>query len=399
MKKIVLVSDSPYATTGLGRMSKYFLRMLPEFEWSVWGFLHPDFNIRKGKYFPSYEEKDFEAKFKILSPKSFMDDQYGFDLIPDFIESEKPDIVITSMDYHLTAGMIKRIKELQFTLGFKWVNYFPMDREDWKELELDAFSYPDVNVCITKFGVNKIKSYNPKVNIHQIYHPLDIAEFPEITKSERRDFRFQTWPSTKKDTFLIGSVNRSFARKDTARLVTAFTRFLKKDKDAFAYIHGSRHTVEGLDLGKLAFENGVPEKKLTFLPSSVSEVDGVPQSLLNKIYRSLDLFVTCSVGEGFGFTTAEAMLTETPIIAPHNTCFPELIQDFGYLIEPTEMAWNMPNSTTMWPVVNIDDVVNQMLHVKDNYEEAKEKARAGSKWVKENLNLNVIAEQWREILK
>jgi glycosyltransferase involved in cell wall biosynthesis len=399
MKKIVLISDSPYATTGLGRMSKYFLKMLPEFEWSIWGFLHPDFNIRKGYYFPAYDEKDFDAKFKLLSPRSYTDDQYGFDLIPNFIETEKPDYVITSMDFHLAANLIKVIKELKFTIPFTWINYFPMDREDYKELEADMYVHPDINVCITKFGVDKINSINPKIKIHQIYHPLDIDEFPTLTRSERRNFRFKTWPTIKKDTFLFGTVNRSFARKDTARLVTAFTKFLKQTKDTSAYIHGSRYTFEGVDLGRLAFENQAPEKRLTFLPETISEVDGVPQETLNKIYRSLDLFVTCSVGEGFGFTTVEALLTETPIIAPRNTCFPELVQDFGYLIDPTEYAFIIPKATTMWPVVNVDKIVNQMLYVKDNYKEAKEKAKAGSRWVKENLNLDIIAEQWRQILK
>lgn len=53
----------------------------------------------------------------------------------------------------------------------------------------------------------------------------------------------------------------------------------------------------------------------------------------------------------------------------------------------------------MWPVVNITQVKNQIKYVQDNYEEAKAKAKEGSKWVRENLNLDVIAEQWRQILK
>lgn len=398
-KKILLVSDSPYATTGLGRMSKYFMKMLPEFEWSVWGFLHPDFNLRHGQLLPYYNDKDFEAKFKIASPRMFVDDQYGFDILPSFIEQEKPDFVITSMDFHLTASIMDRLNELRMLLGFKWINYFPMDREDFKSLEVDAYRFPDVNVCITKFGVQQFHKYNPKVHIEQIYHPIEAAEFPAITRQQRRNFKLKIWPTIAKNTFVVGTVNRSFARKDTARLVMCFNQFLRETEDTFAYLHGSRKTAEGMDLAKLAYENEVPQKRLSFLPSTVSEVDGVSQEVLNQIYRSLDLFVTVSAGEGFGFSTVEALLTETPIIAPRNTCFPELVQDFGYLIDTAGMVFHGTTNTAMWPYVNIEDVVEKMHYVKNNYEEAKEKAKAGSKWVKENLNLDIIASQWRKILQ
>lgn len=399
MKKILLVSDSPYATTGLGRMSKSFLKMLPEFEWTIWGFLHPNFDVRHGRWYPAYNENDFGAKFKLFSPKSYTDNQFGLEYIPELIIEEKPDFLITSLDFDKASGLVEKITELKFLQDFKWINYFPMDREDYKAIELDLLRFPDINVCITKYGVNKIKAINPRVKIHQIYHPIDESEFPQIKKKDIEEFRVKSFEGVNKDTFLAGTINRSFARKDTARLVVAASKFLNDVKDAYFYIHGSMRTFEGLDLGRLAFENGVPNKRMSFLPGNISEVDGVGHEQLNKIYRSLNLFVTLSGGEGFGFSTVEALLTETPIIAPSNTCFPELIQDFGYIIPTKDFAFHYNNTTSMWPIVNVDEVVEKMKYVKDNYSEAKLKAKAGAKWVRENLNLKVIGDQWREILK
>lgn len=398
MKKIFLISDSPYASTGLGRISKSFLQMLPEFEWVVWGFNHSEFHLKKGTQYPMFKEDDFKGKFKLLTPQTFTTDPYGLDLAVDVIKDEKPDFVITCMDFDRFGVAIDKLKNLQFTQDFKWVNYFPMDREDYKDLEAEGFRFPDINVCMTRFGVDKMHSIDPKMDIKQIYPAIEKADFPHMTTKEAMDFRLKFWPATDRDTFSIGTINRSFARKDTARLVTIFTDFLKQHKDSFAYLHGSRYTFEGIDLGKLAYERGLQEKKLAFLPPSMAEIDAVSQSDLNKIYRSLDLFVTVAGGEGFGFSAVEALLTETPVITPGNTSFPELIQDFGYIIPTAEMAFHQTKSTVMWPIVNIQAVLDQMNYVKDNYAEAKAKAKEGSKWVKKNLNLTTIAKEWRKVL-
>lgn len=400
MKKILLISDSPFATTGLGRMSKYFLKMFPDFEWVVWGFLHPEYNIRSGAYIPYYDKKKY-PNLKLYTPKSYTDNQFGFEYIPTLIEQEKPDYVLTSFDFDKSASIASEIKKLQFTMDFKWINYFPVDREDFFPMEITAFRYPDINVCITKFGQNKIKSVNSSIKIEQIYHPIDASEFPVLDSDEISEFKTKFWKDIKKNTFIIGSVNRSFARKDTGRLVRVLSQYIKENQnlDLFAYLHGSRITAEGLDLAQVAYINGLPEKKMAFLPSTISEVDGIPNEILNKIYQSLDLFITISTGEGFGYSTVEALLTGTPIIAPANTSFPELVQDFGCLIEPSEFTYlNLKGNTAMWPVVNMDDVYSSISEVINNYKLYKEKALAGQKWVKENLSLDIISSQWRKIL-
>lgn len=398
MKKILLVSDSPYATTGLGRMSKYFLKMLPEFDWHIWGFFHPNFKVKHGVWTADFNASDFKAKFNIMSPQTLTQDHYGLQYLPQYIEAVKPDILLTSMDYSRIAGIAKEIKQMQFVVPFKWVNYFPMDREDFKTIELDAYRFPDINVCITKFGVKKFKEINPKIHLEQIWHPVDKKDFPDMTIEQRKEFNKSVWPAFDENSYRIGTVNRSFSRKDTARLILAFTKFMLKNKDTNAYFHGSQKTVEGIDLAQLAAENGLEGNRMACLPKNILEPDALPDKFLNGVYKTMDMFVTVSTGEGFGFSTVEALLNEVPFIGPKHTSFPELVQDFGYLIEPDGMAFLGNGTTTMWPILNVDEVVDKMQHVKDHQEEAKAKAKAGSQWVKKNLNLATIAKQWRKIL-
>jgi glycosyltransferase involved in cell wall biosynthesis len=57
--------------------------------------------------------------------------------------------------------------------------------------------------------------------------------------------------------------------------------------------------------------------------------------VVNKIYNASDLFLTTTLGEGWGLSFSEAAATKTPIIAPKSTSFIEM-SDNGkrcYLVE------------------------------------------------------------------
>lgn len=402
-KKILLISDSPYATTGLGRMARYFITMFPEFEWVFWGVNHPSHETTHTRVSPVYNPEDFNSNFKIISPSRFQDPNdptYSFSALEPVIKQEKPDYIITSIDYNRIAGHFELLLRLKMMLGFKWVNYFPVDREFFFHHELPGLKYPDINVCISKFGVKKIHKFDKKLDIKQIYHPVDRKEFPFIDNAEKKEFREKFYKgAVNEDTFLVGTVNRNFARKDPVRTLWSFIQFNKKYDNSMMYFHGNRVTYEGHDLAQVARQLEIKDKKLIFPPEGFFEVNGVNQQILNQIYRTFDLFVTSSMGEGFGFSTVEALLCEIPIIAPDNTSFPELIQDFGYLIPVKDWTFLYNNYDLPWPIVDKEKFVKKMKYVKENYSEAKEKAKAGKKWVEKNLSLNTIKEQWAQILK
>lgn len=402
-KKILLISDSPYSTSGLGRMARYFMEMLPEYQWIHWGVNHPKHEISPRYARPIYDINDFNGDFKIISPQQFGDQKdptYAFSYLTAVIKQEKPDYVITSIDYNRIVAHFETIQQLKMVIGFKWINYFPVDREYTYASELQSFKFPDVNVCISKFGVNKIKEFDKKVKIDQIYHPIDAAEFPEVDNKEINEFKQKYYGGVlgKKD-FLVGTVNRNFARKDPVRTLDSFIKFNKKNPRSMMYFHGSRITYEGHDLTAIANQLGITPQKLIFPSVDFAETDGYPQEVLNKIYRTFDLFTTSSMGEGFGFTTVEAMLCEVPIIAPKNTTFPELVQDFGYLVDTKDWVFFYNNYDVPWPIVDQKDFVDTMQYVYDNKEETKEKTKKGREWVIKNLNLNTIRDQWKKILK
>jgi glycosyltransferase involved in cell wall biosynthesis len=52
------------------------------------------------------------------------------------------------------------------------------------------------------------------------------------------------------------------------------------------------------------------------------------------LYRLARVFVWPSRYEGFGLPLVEAMASGTPVVANEVSCFPEIVQDGAFLVEP-----------------------------------------------------------------
>ena len=161
-------------------------------------------------------------------------------------------------------------------------------------------------------------------------------------------------------------------------------------------------TNEKQDLRLIAHMLGLRGEDVVFTPQGYTEIAGVSNSELNEIYNCIDIFVTASMGEGFGFTTVEALLTGTPIVAPSNTSFPELINDNGYLV-PIDLIdsfeFNYGLYDIPWQRVKTTDLAKGLLEVYNNLDLYKNKAIKGREWVIDNLNFEKIKKQWSEIIK
>jgi glycosyltransferase involved in cell wall biosynthesis len=102
----------------------------------------------------------------------------------------------------------------------------------------------------------------------------------------------------------------------------------------------------------------------------------------------------------------EAMATKTPIIVPNNTCFTEIIgskEQRGYLVDCGNNVNNwdiMPNDNdVIRPVVDVNSLIEKMVHVYDNRDEAAKKADVAYNWVCSNLNWEKhIVPKWLQLI-
>lgn len=58
---------------------------------------------------------------------------------------------------------------------------------------------------------------------------------------------------------------------------------------------------------------------------------------LPKYYAGAAIMLYLSFFEGFGLPVLEAMSCATPVICPHTSCFPEIVEDLDVMISPTDV--------------------------------------------------------------
>ena len=99
----------------------------------------------------------------------------------------------------------------------------------------------------------------------------------------------------------------------------------------------------------------------------------------------------------------ESMATKTPVIIPNNTMMSEFIdEDNGYLVKSgtnPSLYTTLPNDNEVCrPLVDVEDMVEKMLDVYNNPEEAKRRAENAYNWVtmKMDWQKNIVP-QWIEL--
>jgi glycosyltransferase involved in cell wall biosynthesis len=137
------------------------------------------------------------------------------------------------------------------------------------------------------------------------------------------------------------------------------------------------------------FDLRIPDDVLV-TDDNFSTFKGVDVEMLNIIYNITDCLISTTQGEGWGLTWTEAMATKTPVIMPNNTAMTEnIIPERGYLVKsgtnPNLFVFSKDIKAFL-PIVDVDDMVETMLHVYQHPDEATQKAETAYQWVTQQLN-------------
>lgn len=420
-KKLLLFGDTPVAPTGLGRLHRYLLDGLyktGEWDITVIGINHDDMSKIGGLIKAEYDRTKFP--YTIYAPQFIPNDTWGYSIIKQLLE-DGVDLVITSHDIQRVVPMMEDLMRASMTKGTRWINYIPVDRVNLSSKEIPFFTSADANVFITKYAyhriVDQIDDEDLKAKCFQIYHPVDIDEFSPLGSKEKENARNEFMNERFVEPyFLLGTINRNIHRKDPARLIPIFNDLLSFKDDYRLYIHGPVQDIKiNMQEVLINTENiySITNKKgLTYSDKNYINIqrdvlfsrlysDGAySQEDLRKVYGCFDVFLTTSTGEGFGYSTAEAMAMEIPIVAPSNTSFDELLGygERGYLSPISDIFMTYEWGDSWRELANIKATVDHIQNIRENYSEAKKKARLAREWVIDNLRTEVIIRQWLEII-
>lgn len=399
-KRILFYGDSPVANTGFAQVSKNVLDKLyktGKYEIDIVGINH------MGTY---YDQKAYP--YRIFSPDHHTD-TYGIGALQDILSRFKYDYLFILNDPGFcTDELIAYLDGMRKNQGFKIVYYSPVDTDFFFKKLWDSLSFADRIVLYADFAkelVSKVATAEEMKKVRVINHGCDL-DFMPVPVDKKKVIR-KGLGLKDKDFFII-SVNRNQWRKDIARLMYAFLLFNKQRPDSFLYIHAKNKDYGGnlsAQLGNAALHAGLDPMKVDCIKIASGELEDISRGALSTIFGSADLFVSATKGEGWGLTTTEAFRLKVPVIVPRNTSNTEIVgpdEKRGYLAEcgttPSEWGVDYGFSEGWRPLTNVDSLVEKMIRVYDNREEAKKKAAKAYKW-SEKHSWDIVNREWVKLFE
>ncbi len=296
---------------------------------------------------------------------SIFSDLRAFISIYKILKEENFDIIHT---HSSKAGLLARLAARLYgksiivhtVHGFPFNDYMNVFKK-YFYIKIEQFLSYISDALITVSNLNKMKLIQLRIakasKIKNIYSGIDLNLF-----KKRTDTSLRSELNISDDVFLIGSVGRLSHQKDPLTLLNAFSLVLNEIQNVKLIIAGD---------GKL---KNVVKKKINelALENYIFLIGNRPDPW--NIYPSLDLFVMSSIYEGLGRAITEALCGEIPVVCTSVEGVPELVRNkkTGFLVQPRDCK------------SLAEGIVNSILDI----EQSKIMAKEGSKFVKENFDVN-----------
>lgn len=201
-------------------------------------------------------------------------------------------------------------------------------------------------IAMSRFGEHWLQ----KAQLNPLYvpHGVDTELFKPRPEERAANREAMGIPE---DAFLVGMVaaNRGWSphacRKSFPQAFDAFSKFARKHKDAYLYVHTQAQPGNpGIDLVILARAVGLPEERVAFPPDVAWHLNVMDMRYVSEVYNSLDVLLNPSMSEGFGIPIIEAQACGVPVIASDHSSMPELVEA-GWLVsgdrwwDGAQMGW------------------------------------------------------------
>lgn len=288
-----------------------------------------------------YTEEDGTNVLSAVKSAPKKDDFGRFGFLKVLKESNEYDGIFILQDLGVInpiINLLKFIKEEKKKANqklFKSIFYFPVDVKLVDKL-VEGLEFFDTLVTYTEYGRKEVLALRPdlKGKVKVVPHGNNPNHFYEIQDKQKVvDFRKEYFGEDQEELFVITNVNRNQPRKDIPTTIFAFIEARQRWKEMglsgrpFLYLHNNPKDPMGWDLRAILLQTDLVEGKDYKLLDLDLANKGASVEMLNNIYNASDVYVTTTLGEGWGLTLTEAMATKTPIICPLSTSFIEMTQN------------------------------------------------------------------------
>ena len=309
--KVLIVTDSPMLTSGLGRTCRETVNYLTK---------NTDYTVAVAGWFHEVSEKDKSLPYtifpanKILSPTNPQ--------LAGIINNYEPDFVLFCGDMFY----FPYISWLRNTCPkkFKAIGYLTIDGKLLSEWDY-ILPFFDEIITPSLFGQDELKrigyraQYAPYGVNKDTFHLIDANKIV-IEKHGKK------CPNT----FICLIDKQNTGRSNIPDGLKAFQQFAKGKDDVHLIINAEENVGSGYNLHKIVEEMGITGK-ISFVTGCGSQ-RGVPDETINILYNSSDVLIWPSVGDGFGLGLLQAMRTHTVPVAVNYSSMTELLVGRGMLV-------------------------------------------------------------------
>ena len=429
-KKILLLSDDLRMTSGISTMSKEFvLGTVHKYDWVQLGaaIKHPEL----GKIVSLNEDIKSRTGIEDADVKIIPYNGYGdINIIRKLIKEEKIDAILHFTDPHYWQWLYDNEHEIRQQVPILY--YHIWDNVPDPQYNRDFFESCDWLGCISKltYGiVNRVGKRTDKVTFkplenHQIsYVPHGIN--PDVFKplDKINDEYLKYINGIKEYDFILFYNSRNIRRKQTSDVIYSYRLFCdmlpKEQSDkCLLLMHTNPIDDNGTDLYAVV-EEVCPNYDVKFTNNKFE------QNVLNEFYNIVDCTINISSNEGFGLTSAESLMSGTPIIVNvtgglQDQCGFNYTEDdyiniktlhnkkihssstHGEWVVPVWPSTNNLNGSPLTPYiyddrVNDEDVSNAIMEVYNwTKEERKSRGLKGREFALHNLSSEIMCNKMIE---
>jgi|688.fasta_scaffold01175_23 glycosyltransferase involved in cell wall biosynthesis len=301
-----------------------------------------------------YSEGD---NIRIISAKArdVAKDDFGRYVFMRSLSDVDYDLIFILQDLGVVVPIIPLLKEIKEKKKesnkkqFKSILYFPVDFALTPNLGV-GLDFFDSLATYTEYGRFHTLRLKPELKgkLKVIPHGNNMENFFPLPKIESQVFRNEYFGENNAKKFIVGSINRNQSRKDIPTTIFGFLEYWESNPNSLLYLHMNPKDPMGWHLRTILAQTPLVEGKDFMFPPQEEYNKGADVAKLNKIYNSIDCFLSTATGGGWELTVTEAMSVRKPVIIPKHTSFEHLGGSNG------ERAYMLE---TQYPVVAMVDNV------------------------------------------